>query len=139
MTPYLMDTTHAIALWRNHPALVARVAASAPDAVLHLCVPCVGELWYRIFNTPSPAENERTFHAFLARFQIVEYTAEAAVEFGLVKTALQKIRRPIADVDAQIAAIARAREMTILSGEQHFSAIPKMKVENWLTPLPASH
>jgi tRNA(fMet)-specific endonuclease VapC len=133
MTPYLLDTTHAIALWRNHPALVARVAAAAPDAVLHLCVPCVGELWYRIFSTPAASENERTFHAFLAKFQIVEYSAEAAVEFGLVKLALQKIRRPIADVDAQIAAIARSRDMTILSGEQHFTAIGRLKVENWLS------
>src|SRR6187401_719749 len=102
MTPYLLDTTHAIALWRHHPALVAKVAAAPPDAVLHLCVPCIGELWYRIFNTPSPSESEKTFHGFLTKFQIVEYDAEAAVEFGLVKIALQKIRRPIADVDAQI-------------------------------------
>ena len=133
MTPYLLDTNHAIALWRNHPALVARVAAAPTDAVLHLCVPCVGELWYRIFSTPAAAENEKTFHGFLARFQIVEYDAECAVEFGLVKLALQKIRRPIVDVDAQIAAIARAKGMTILSSEQHFTAIGRLKVENWLS------
>jgi tRNA(fMet)-specific endonuclease VapC len=133
MIPYLLDTNHAISLWRHHPALVARVAAAPADAVLHLSVPCVGELWYRIFNTPNASENEKTFHGFLARFQIVAYDAEAAVEFGLVKMALQRIRRPIADVDAQIAAIARAKQMIVLSSEQHFCAIPRLKVENWLS------
>ena len=29
--------------------------------------------------------------------------------------------------------IARAKDMTILSGEQHFTAIGRLKVENWLS------
>lgn len=133
MSNYLLSTHHAVALWRNHPALVARVAAAvAADAVVHLCLPVVGDMWYRIYNTPQPAENEKTLHTFLGRFPVVDYDAAAAIEFGLIKTAMQKIRRPISDVDAQVSAIARVREMTVLSADQHFSAIPRLKVENWL-------
>ena len=141
MIAYLLDTHHAIALWRNHPALVARVAAatSTGEAVLHLCLPVIGEMWYRIYNTPSPAESEKTLLEFLNRFPLVEYDAAAAVEFGLVKTAMQKIRRPLADVEAQLAAIARVRDMIVLSAEQHFSALPRLRAENWLaTAVPAT-
>ena len=132
ITNYLLDIHHAVALWRRHPALVARVASAGPESVLHLCRPVVGEMWYRIFSTPQPAESEKTLSPFLARFPVVELDAAAAIEFGMVKVSMQKIRRPIADVDAQVAAIARAQEMTVLTAEQHFSAIPRLRVENWL-------
>lgn len=132
MPNYLLDTHHAVALWRNHPALRARIAAAGAGAVMHLCWPVVGEVWYRILNTPAPAESERSLAPFLAGFPVVEYDAAAAKEFGMIKTSMQKIRRPISDVDAQVAAIARAREMTVLSAEQLFSALPRLSVENWL-------
>lgn len=128
---YLLDTHHAIALWRAHPALLATVAAH-PDASLHLCRPVIGEMWYRIYNTPNPAENEKTLLEFLRRYPVLDFDEAATVEFGLIKTAMQRIRRPIPDVDAQLAAIARTREWTILSAEQHFSAIPRVMVANWL-------
>lgn len=128
---YLLDTHHAIALWRAHPALL-EVVASRGQAVLHLCRPVVGEMWYRVYNTPQAAENEKRMQEFLERYPIIEYDQTAAMEFGLIKTAMQRIRRPVSDVDAQLAAIARSRGMTVLSAEQHFSAMPRLGVENWL-------
>jgi predicted nucleic acid-binding protein len=77
-------------------------------------------------------ENERSLNEFLTRFPILEYDAAAAVEFGLIKFALWRIRRPISDVDVQIAAIGRTRGMTVLTAEQHFMTVPKLRVENWL-------
>lgn len=132
MPNYLLDTHHAVALWRNHPALKARIAAAGPGAVIHLCLPVIGEVWYRIMNMPDPTETERLLALLLPTLPVVEYDAAAAKEFGAIKTAMQKIRRPISDVAAQVAAIARVREMTVLSAEQLFSAIPRLSVENWL-------
>jgi predicted nucleic acid-binding protein len=131
---YIVTTHHAVALWRNHPSLVARVAAAAQtqEAKLHLCQPVVGEMWYRIYNMPDREVSERLLEEFLTKFPMVEYDAAAAKEFGLIKNAMTKIRRPISDVDAQVSSIARTREMTVLSADQHFSAIPRLKVENWL-------
>ena len=132
MPNYLLDTHHAVALWRNHPALKARIAAAGPEAVLHLCLPVIGEVWYRILNMPDPTESERLLGEFLAKWPVVEHDLAAAKEFGVVKSAMQKIRRPISDVETQVAAIARSRGMTVLSAEQLFSAIPRLSVENWL-------
>jgi tRNA(fMet)-specific endonuclease VapC len=131
MTHYLLDTHHAAALWRGHSALVTRID-SASDAAFHLCVPTVGELWYRVWDSVRPSEHERTLLAFLARSRVLTFDEAAAVEFGRIKTALRKISRPISDIDAQIAAIARARDMTVLTAEQHFSVVSQLRVENWL-------
>jgi predicted nucleic acid-binding protein len=53
----------------------------------------------------------------------------------LIKVALHKISRPIPEVDAQIAAIARAKEMIVLTADQHFSVVSGLKVENWLASV----
>src|SRR3569623_1972402 len=95
-------------------------------------MPVIGQMWYRIYNTPSPVENEKTLQEFIARFPLVEYDGAAAVEFGQIKTIMQKIRRTLPDVEAQVAAIARTRDMVVLSAEQHFSALPRLRAENWL-------
>ena len=134
MTRYLLDTHHATALWRNHPALVNRVDAVDAGAV-HLCMPIVGELWYRVFDSTRPAENEKILRMFLNRFPILDFDAPAAVEFGQIKVALHKISRPIPEVDSQIAAIARAHDMTVLTADQHFSVVTGLRVENWLTAV----
>jgi tRNA(fMet)-specific endonuclease VapC len=134
MTNYLLDTHHATALWRGHPALVTRVNG-ATDARVHVCLPSIGELWYRVFDSARPAENEKTLREFLSRVPIVEFDALAAIELGRIKVTLHKISRPIPEVDAQIAAIARARDMTVLTADQHFSVVPSLKVENWLTAV----
>jgi tRNA(fMet)-specific endonuclease VapC len=131
MVNYLLDTHHAAALWRRQSGLVARINAVG-DAAIHMCNPAIGDLWYRIYNGPNPSENERSLHEFLARFQVLDYDSAAAVEFGLIKFALWRIRRPISDVDVQIAAIGRTRGMTVLTAEQHFQTVPKLRVENWL-------
>ena len=131
MNNYLLDTHHATALWRGHPALVAKVAG-ATDAKVHVCMPTVGELWYRVFDSARSSENETTLRAFLERFQPLDFDAAAVREFGLIKVALHKISRPIPEVDAQIAAIARARDMIVLTADQYFSVVSGLKVENWL-------
>jgi tRNA(fMet)-specific endonuclease VapC len=128
---YLLDTHHATALWRGHPALVAKVAG-ASDAKVHVCMPTVGELWYRVFDSAKASENEAALRAFLDRYPPLEFDATAVREFGLIKVALHKISRPIPEVDAQIAAVARARDMIVLTADQHFSVVSGLKVENWL-------
>jgi tRNA(fMet)-specific endonuclease VapC len=129
---YLLDTHHSAALWRKQSALMAKVAAVG-DAAVHLCWPGVGDMWYRIYDGPRPAENERSLNEFLGRFSIIDFDRAAASEFGLIKMALWRIRRPISDVDVQIAAIGLTRGMTVLTAEQHFSVVPRLRVENWLS------
>ena len=138
MNNYLLDTHHASALWRGHPALVAKVAGT-PDAKVHIAMPTVGELWFRVFDSARASEIEVTLRAFLDRFPPLELDAAAVREFGQIKVASLKIRRPIPDGDAQLAAIARTRGMTVLTADQHFSAVSGLKVENWLaTPAGAN-
>jgi tRNA(fMet)-specific endonuclease VapC len=61
-----------------------------------------------------------------------EFTAQAAEEFGRIKSELRRTGHPIPDVDAQIAGIARLNDLTLLTADAHFAAVQDLKNENWL-------
>jgi tRNA(fMet)-specific endonuclease VapC len=131
MTTYLLDTNHASALWRNDTVLVARIAALT-DAELALRLPSIGELWFMVHNSSRIAANEISLRTFLSRFRQFAFDAVAAEQFGQIKAHLRKVGLPIPAVDVQIAAIARAHGLTVLTADAHFASVPNIQHENWL-------
>jgi tRNA(fMet)-specific endonuclease VapC len=128
---YLLDTNHASGLFRKLPGFQTRVGSATEDAFL-LCQPSIGELWFMVFNSSRVEENERDLHRFLDAFDHQEYDASAAMEFGRIKSELRRVGRPIPDVDVQIAAVARAKGLTLLTADAHFAFVEGLKMENWL-------
>ena len=131
-THYVLDTNHASAIWRGDRNVLERVSRST-DAVLYLCMPSVAELWYMVFNSARAAENHVRLTEFLTGFPILDLDAAAAMEFGRIKTELRRAAQPIPDVDSLIAAIARSRDMTVLTADAHFARITQLRRENWLS------
>ncbi len=128
---YLLDTNHASGLFRKLPKLQARVGTATEDTLL-LCQPSIGELWFMVFNSSRVADNERDLLRFLETFDKYQYDAVAAIEFGRIKSELRRMGRPIPDVDVQIAALARAHDLTLLTADTHFAFVEGLKIENWL-------
>jgi tRNA(fMet)-specific endonuclease VapC len=85
-----------------------------------------------VFNSSRVEENERDLLRFLESFGHHEYDAAAAIEFGRIKSHLRRIGRPIPDVDVQIAAVARAHGLTLLTADAHFAFVEGLTIENWL-------
>ena len=131
MTRYLLDTNHASAIWQNHPGLIARVTA-LQDAELFLCLPSIGELWFMVHKSVRIAANEQSLRQFLPRFLHAEFDAPAAESFGQIKADLKRIGRPIPAIDVQIAAIAIAHDLVVLTADAHFTLIQDLRHENWL-------
>src|SRR5947209_1773252 len=114
MMIYLFDTNHASLLWRGHPQLIEKITSTGRDNFL-LCMPSVAELWFMVYNSLRISENEQKLRAFLEDFDILNLDDNAAIEFGKIKAELRKVGRPVPDVDAQIAAIARSSGLTLLT------------------------
>ncbi len=129
---YLLDTNHASGLFRKLAQLQAKVGSATGDDSFLLCQPSIGELWFMVFNSSRVEENERDLLRFLETFDHHEYDAGAAIEFGRIKSALRRIGRPIPDVDVQIAAVARANGLTLLTADAHFAFVEGLKLDNWL-------
>jgi tRNA(fMet)-specific endonuclease VapC len=133
MTRYLFDTNHASALLRGNPQMFKRLSAMTPDDELSLCRPSVAELWYMVFNSARLDENQDRLIPFLKDHIIWEFDAEAATEYGRIRTELRKVGRPIPAIDVMIAAVARCQDLTVLSSDQHFRFVTNLRCENWLS------
>jgi predicted nucleic acid-binding protein len=64
---------------------------------------------------------------------IVPFDAKAAYVCGRLRARLEKGGTPMALADLEIAAIAIANKLTLVTGNlRHFSMIHDLPVENWL-------
>ena len=53
-----------------------------------------------VYNSGRVVENEARLRSFLLLFKVLEFDANAAIDFGRVKAEARRIGRGIGDVDA---------------------------------------
>ncbi len=64
---------------------------------------------------------------------VLDFDIKAAYIAGKMRAELEAKGMPLSFADLQIASIAIANDLTLLSGnEKHFSRIPGLRLENWL-------
>ncbi len=72
----------------------------------------------------------------LPSVNIVGFDTKAAFECGRIRAELENQGRRLSLADLQIASIAMANELTLVTGNtKHFTRVDGLKVENWLHPL----
>jgi tRNA(fMet)-specific endonuclease VapC len=133
MTNYLLDTNHASRLMANDARIADRLRRLR-DSAAEFGVPMtvVGELYYAVYASQRREQNMRRLKDLLNVVQIYPFDQAAAEEFGRIQ-AEQKVKgRPIRPLDAQIAAVARQRRLTVLTADKHFTYIADLAVEDWL-------
>ncbi|MFO7918900.1 MAG: type II toxin-antitoxin system VapC family toxin [Anaerolineae bacterium] len=132
MTDYLLDTNHASWLLARQESVVARVReAQTGDSVLGISMTVLGELYYAVYASQRAAENLRRLQALVGTFTLWPFDALAAQEFGRIQAEQKAKGRPIPPMDAQIAAIVRLNNLTLLTDDHHFAFIDGITVENW--------
>ena len=83
--------------------------------------------------------NRRDYHLnklrelLLPSVQLVGFDAKAAYVCGAIRVELEYKGRPLSLADLQIASIALANDLTLITGNtKHFDRISNLQVENWL-------
>jgi tRNA(fMet)-specific endonuclease VapC len=133
MARYLLDTNHASRLMANDPHLTARlrqVNGGAADFGIPMTV--VGELYYAVYARRHRLENQQRLTKLLDTLPVYPFDLAAAEEFGRIQAEQKAKGRPVRPLDAQIAAVARQHQLTVLTADKHFSFIENLNVENWL-------
>jgi tRNA(fMet)-specific endonuclease VapC len=131
LTSYLLDTNHSSRLFRREPKVVATFTGRASEDIV-LCMPSVAELWFMVHNSRRVQQNRADMIRFISNFPLLDLTPNAAEEFGVIKSELRRLGKPIPDVDIQIAAVARTAGRTLLTDDAHFASVPNLRLENWL-------
>ena len=132
---YLLDTDTLSALTRPapSPALLMRMATTAPEDRTTSSV-TLAELLFGAHRTGQrSAEYLSRIRGALPATPFVPFDDSAAEEYGRLRGYLEGRGTPIGHEDTQIAAIALANDLTVVTGNtRHFERVPGLTVENWL-------
>jgi len=133
MTDYLVDTNHASKILEGEERLKTRLQkAKGTGNTFGISMTILGELYYAAYASQRKKENLTRLKTFLNSVILWEYDHPAAEEFGRIQAEQKAKGKPIPPSDAQIAAVARLHNLTILSDDQHFSFVSDLPVDNWL-------
>ncbi len=131
--PYLLDTNAAIALMKGHPAFLRQVRRVGRSQ-LRLCAPVEGELWFGVAKSARIEENRARLLALLSWLPSVPFAGEATKRFGEIRAYLARQGMPIGPYDTQIAAIALANDLVLVTNNvREFKRVPRLRVEDWTT------
>jgi tRNA(fMet)-specific endonuclease VapC len=126
----ILDSDHCVAILRGHLDLRDRVTPVEPLGVTAISV---GELMHGVHRSAHKQENMARLSVLLAALVILPYDEAAARQFGRTKAALERIGAAIGDLDLQIAGIALARDVPLVThNRRHFARVLGLNIEDWL-------
>lgn len=133
MPGYLLDTNAAIALLKENPLMLQNVRRVGRPA-LQLCAPVEAELWYGVAKSTRQEQNRARLLTLLKWLPSLPFAGLATERFGEIRAFLASQGTPIGPYDLQIAAIAVAHQLTVVThNTREFERVPGLQIEDWLS------
>jgi len=84
------------------------------------------------FPQVKKKERRLKIHAIRSELDVYPFNEQAAVRYGPIRAALEKQGKPISERDTQIASIAVANKLCVVThNTREFSRIPGLRIEDW--------
>ena len=133
---YLLDTDILSNLLKRAPSttLVTKLASLSSQQLFTSSI-TLGELAYGAFRLETRAQElmQQIDRIIVPAQPLLPFDADAARRYGELRAGLERRGTPLAEADLRIAAIALARDLTVVTGNvRHFQRVPGLPVENWL-------
>ena len=129
---YLLDT-NIVSYWmRGNESVIDRIRSCSPSD-LALSTITLAEILYGIEKSPLKKKERRLkIEKISSLLEIYSFDEMAAAEYAVIRARLEKKGTVISERDTQIASIAMANKLTVVTHNvKEFSRIPKLKVEDW--------
>lgn len=132
---YLFDTDAITNILKKKPSkkLLKNIKAVSKKES-NISTITLGEIIYGAFKSSNPdfhLDNLKTI--LLPVINILPFNGRAAYFYGKIRAGLEADGQIISHADIQIASIAFANKLTIITGNiKHFSRIPGLVVEDWI-------
>lgn len=132
---FLFDTDAITNILKNKPSkkLISRLQPLKRDQQ-YISTTTVAEIVYGAYKSSKPAFHiERLEKVLIPVVNILNFNSKAAYICGRLRAELESLGQPLYLADLEIASIALANDMTLISGNlKHFQRIKFLKVENWI-------
>jgi len=128
---YLLDTNTASYIIKGNIPAVRHRLVKVPMAQVAISTVTEGELRYGVARRPDAPNLQTIVHEFLVRLTILPWDSEAAQQYGPLRATLEREGRPIGNLDMMIGAQALASDLILVTNDQAFKRIKKLKTEDW--------
>ena len=129
---YLLDTNAAIALLKEQPQMLNHVRRVG-RSTLRVCAPVEAELWFGVAKNARQEQNRARLLTLLEWLPSLPFAGQATQHFGHIRAHLASQGTPIGPYDLQIAAIALAHDLTVVThNTREFARVPGLKLKDWL-------
>ncbi len=133
MQGFLIDNNHMSAAIRRVSKIRERIAQShRAGHRLGTCFPVLCELEAGIQQTRDPAGYRRRLDHLLGDVRLWPIDHQVTRVYGQVYLELERRGRALSQVDMMLAALARLMNLTLLTSDRDFEALPDIRTENWL-------
>jgi tRNA(fMet)-specific endonuclease VapC len=134
MAGFLLDTNHMGAAIRRVSELRDRIdQARRSGLALGTCTPVLCELEVGIQQTHQPAVYRRSLTLLLSKVRLWPIDRNVARSYGEIYLRLRRQGRALSSVDIMLAALAKLMNLTLLTTDRDFEALPDIRTEDWLT------
>ena len=131
---YLLDTNICIYAIKRRPESIFRVLTSQEAGSVALSTVTVAELYHGAARSQNPERNRAALEQFLIPLVLADFDLEAAITFGVIKTALERNGTPIGPLDTMIAAHALSLDLTLVTNnEREFRHVTELTITNWVS------
>jgi tRNA(fMet)-specific endonuclease VapC len=130
MTRFMLDTNAASGLVKGQPTITARFKDEAADRV---CLSAVteGEMLFGVARRPEARRLRAAVNELLAAIDVLPWTSATARRYATLRAGLERQGRPLGAVDLMIAAHAAKHDMTLVTHDGAFGAVPGLRLEDW--------
>ena len=129
---FCLDTNTCIdAMKGTWPGMAARFRRHVPEDI---GVPAMvrAELLLGALKSRNPGRTGELVEAFLAPFELLPFDRSATGHYADIRFQLEAKGKPIGPNDLVIAAIARSRNLTLITHNlREFTRVPGLATEDW--------
>ncbi len=132
---YLFDTDSISNLLKKNPSQKFVENISRLDkSVQYISCITVGEIVYGAYiSDKTQFYLDNLIKILLPSINVLNFDADAAFVYGKIREGLVKSGNIISNTDIQIASIAIANELILITrNTRHFQNIKELQIENWL-------
>jgi tRNA(fMet)-specific endonuclease VapC len=132
MLKYLLDTNIVIYVIKRRPIEVLGIFNENAGRMAISAV-TLSELFHGAEKSAKVAQNLAVVEEFASLLEVLPYTAKASQHYGAIRSALERVGRPIGVNDLHIAAHARSEGLTLVTNNLgEFERVPGLLTENWI-------
>jgi tRNA(fMet)-specific endonuclease VapC len=129
---YLLDTNVCIIYLKGKNSNLKQRFDALSIKEIAVCSVVKAELFYGAMKSANPERNFALQQAFLDRFVSLSFDDLAATMSGTVRAQLEARGTPIGAYDLQIAAIALANHLTLVThNTREFERVDGLQLEDW--------